>query len=155
MPYKIIGKIVGDDGYPIYQSALIEELNNKGEQIASVLSDADTGDFIFLPLGENSLIRISSPGYKELKFAAKDVPYPKITLYALDSSVINFTRTKPTNAGLYIALGTIALVAIAAYAIQKNDQKKQAATAPVKSLPAAKPKTNTKPQARPVKTVTV
>lgn len=154
MPYKIIGKIVGDDGYPIYQSALIEELNNKGVQIASVLSDADTGDFMFLPLGEDSLIRISSPGYKELKFAAKDVP-TKITLYALDSSVINFTRTKPTNAGLYIALGTIALVAIAAYAIQKNDQKKQAAAAPVKSLPAAKPKTNTKPQARPVKTVTV
>lgn len=148
MPYKIIGKIVGDDSYPIYQSALIEELNSQGQQIASVLSDENTGDFLFMALNGDSLIRISSPGYKELKFAAKEVP-EQITLYALDSSVINFTRTKPTNTGLYIALGTIALVAIAAYAMQKNDNKKQAAATAVKSLPAAK--TTTKPQARPVK----
>lgn len=154
MPYKIIGKIVGDDGYPIYQSALIEELNNQGVQIASVLSDQETGDFVFFAEYETSIVRISSPGYKPQTFTAKNVPN-QITVTALDESIINAKRPTVNKTGLVIALGVLAVVAFTAVALQKNDNTKKAQAqpkaAPAKKLPA---KTTSKPRVTP-KTVTV
>ncbi|QEE49605.1 carboxypeptidase regulatory-like domain-containing protein [Flavobacterium alkalisoli] len=147
MPYKISGKVVGDDGYPIYQQALIAELNNQGQQVANILSSEETGSYVFFAENENSTIRISSPGYKEQIFLAKAVP-SEITLYPLDSSVINFTRPKPDRTGLYLALGTLAAVAITAIAIGRKDKKAKAQD----SKPKAKPVATAKPK---VKTVTV
>lgn len=148
MPYRISGKVIGDDGYPLYQQALVEELNPQGQPIANILTDEETGSFVFFAESQNSTIRVKSTGYKEKTFTASAMP-AEIPLFPLDESIINLTRPKPSKTGLYIAIGTVALIAIAAYASGKKDKKKTVATAVATKTPA---KAKAKPTA---KTVTV
>ncbi|MEE1899589.1 hypothetical protein V1389_14665 [Flavobacterium rakeshii] len=152
MPYKIIGKVVGDDGYPIYQQSIVEEINNQGKAIANILTAEDTGSFVFFATSENALINVKSPGYKTKTYTAKDMP-SAIELLPMDESVINVTR-KPTKTGFYLALGTLGTIAIIALAMQNRANRKKPQSTTAKKLPAAKPKPKTRTKAK-AKTVTV
>lgn len=147
MPYKISGKVVGDDGYPIYQQAIIAEINSEGQQIANILSAEDTGGFVFFADNENSKIKITSPGYKEQFFLAKNIP-TAIPLYPMDESVITVTRPKSNKTVLYFTVGTLAVAAIAAIVIGNKDKKKQTAKSKTVATVKPKPKALPKPKAK-------
>jgi len=146
MPYKIIGKVLDDQGLPIGHTVQITEkptIGNLG--IGDVFAD-DDGSFTILALSGSSFIEISAYGYATQVFPATGVP-SEIKLKVDPALILNGT-TKPKakdNTWLWIAGLTLAGLALASASGKDNKtpartpRKRQAKRTPTKRT-QSKPK---------------
>jgi hypothetical protein len=142
MPFKITGKILDDQGTPLYQVAQITEMPLVPGLLvgANVWTDENTGAFTFYALNPDNLMKVESIGYKPRFFKAKEFP----AIVKLEPALVieGNTKKKKDNTLAWVLAGVATLVAVGFATSKKN--------APAaKSLPK-------KAKAQPkVKTVTV
>lgn len=143
MPLKITGKILDESGLPLYQIAQISEVAAAPGQTVSgnVWSDEETGNFTFLALDPDSLIKVESIGYTTVSFKAN--AFPSVIklqpVLVIEGKVTE--KKKKDNTLTWVLVGIGAAVAIG---IAMNNNGKPQAQAKVK--PASrqlKPKTVT------------
>lgn len=139
MPLKITGKILDEEGLPLLQIAQISEVATAAGQTVSgnVWSDIDTGDFTFLALDPNSIIKVESHGYNTVSFKASQ--FPK-AVKMQGNFVIEGNVTKKKDNTLAWVLGGIALLAVG-IGLSNSKPEAEVQPKPVKKTP--KPKTVT------------
>jgi len=139
MPYKIVGKVLDEQGLPIGHTVQITEKPTVGNLgIGDVFAD-DDGSFTILALSGSSFIEISSYGYATQVFPATGVP-AEIKLKVDPALILNgTTKAKPkSNAWIWIAGLALAGLALAS----SKDAKKPART-PRKRIPKRTPSKST------------
>jgi len=136
MPYKITGKILDENGWPLYQIAQISELSNQpGATVsANVWTDENTGAFTFLALDPANTIKVESIGYEPVTFKASAFP-SVVKLQPVADLVIsgNTTKKKKDNTLLWLAGGVFAAIAISV--AMKRKPSKPTAPQKAKALP--------------------
>lgn len=124
MPYKITGRIIADDGYPIPNDfVMIKELPVSGVPYSpgSVVAD-ENGYFTFMATSENSKIEVSCHFFTAQTFTAKNFP-SVVQLSGGEGAVINGQVTKPkadNNNWLWYAAAAAAVIAIIASGKKKT-----------------------------------
>lgn len=126
MPLKITGKILDESGLPLYQIAQISEVAAAPGQTVSgnIWSDEETGNFTFLALDPNSLIKVESIGYGTVSYKANAFP-AVIKLQPLLVIEGKVTEKKKKDNTLTWVLAAIAGAALLGIAINNNNSKPQ------------------------------
>lgn len=123
MPYKVTGKIIADDGYPIPDNmVLVKELPQAGstQSPGGVWADAN-GNFTLMATSPTSIIEVSCNFFKTRTFTAKD--FPSVVQLETEGAVIDAQVTKPkaeNNNWIWYAAAAAAVIAIIASGKKKT-----------------------------------